>query len=116
MQKTKYLGILVLATILIGGIGCATAGSEKSAAMKTEMTADGAKQAIAAAKAAQKKAASVSGEWRDTGKIIKAAEKALKEGDVKTAIKLANKARVQGERGYEQMMAQKDLRLPAYFK
>jgi hypothetical protein len=35
---------------------------------------------ITAAKDAQKQASSVGGEWRDTGKMIKKAEKLLKEG------------------------------------
>ncbi|PLY13949.1 MAG: SoxXA-binding protein [Sedimenticola sp.] len=116
MRKTKYLGILVLAFILVGGIGCATASSDKMSSMKTEMTADDATAAIAAADAARKKAGSVSGEWRDTGKIIGEAEEAAKAGDFAKAVKLANKAKVQGERGYEQMVSQEKLRLPSYFK
>ena len=46
--------------------------------------------AIKQAKAAQKEAASLGYEWRDTGKIIKNAEVAAKEGNDKKAIKLAN--------------------------
>ena len=46
--------------------------------------------AIKQAKAAQKEAASLGFEWRDTGKIIKNAEVAAKEGNDKKAIKLAN--------------------------
>ncbi len=45
--------------------------------------------AIKQAKAAQKEAASLGFEWRDTGKIIKNAEVAAKEGNDKKAIKLA---------------------------
>lgn len=64
--------------------------------------------AIDAAKAAKKKASSVDGEWRDVSKLIKQAEKALKEGDSDAAIKLAAKAQQQGELGYEQAIDQKE--------
>lgn len=70
--------------------------------------------ALAAAKAAQKKAASVGGEWRDTGKIIKEAEAEAEKGDFAAAIKLADKARFQGEMGYQQAMSQKNAGNPAY--
>ena len=52
--------------------------------------------AIAAAKEAQKQANSVGGEWRDTGKMIKKAEKLLKEGKTEEAAKLAEQAEAQG--------------------
>lgn len=65
-------------------------------------------KAIDAAKAAQKKAASVDGEWRDTGKMIKQAEELASEGKADEAIELAKKAQLQGEAGYEQAMGQKD--------
>lgn len=48
------------------------------------------KSAINAARAAQKEAADLGFEWRDTGKIIKKAEAAAKDGKDKKAIKLAN--------------------------
>ena len=46
--------------------------------------------AIKQAKTAQKEAASLGFEWRDTDKIIKKAEAAAKEGNDKKAIDLAN--------------------------
>ena len=52
-------------------------------------------QAIADAKAANAEAKSVEYEWRDTGKFIKKAEKALADGDAEGAIKLAKKAEKQ---------------------
>lgn len=79
-------------------------------------TADSANQAIAAADAARKKAGSVSGEWRDTAKIIKQANKAAKSKDYAGAVKLANKAREQGELGYTQAVSQKELTMPSYLK
>jgi hypothetical protein len=68
--------------------------------------AAGAVAAIAAAKDAQKQAASVDGEWRDTGKMIKKAEKLLKEGKTEEAAKLAGKAEAQGMLGYMQATSQ----------
>jgi hypothetical protein len=52
--------------------------------------------AIAAAEAAQKAAAKVGYEWRDTGKMIKQAKKLAKEGKTADAIKLAKRAEEQG--------------------
>ena len=54
-----------------------------------------AEQAISDAKAANAEAKAVNNEWRDTGKIIKKAEKKLADGDAAAAIKLANKAKAQ---------------------
>ncbi len=62
--------------------------------------------AIAAAKDAQKQAKSVGGEWRDTGKIIKKAEKLLKEGNAEKAAKMAAAAEAQGMLGYMQATSQ----------
>ena len=58
------------------------------------------------AKDAQKQANSVGGEWRDTGKMIKKAEKLLKEGKTEEAAKLAQKAEAQGMLGYMQATSQ----------
>ena len=62
--------------------------------------------AYEAAVAAQQQAASVSGEWRDTGKFLKEAKKLAEAGDFEAAVKLARKAEQQGHRGYEQMTSQ----------
>ena len=62
--------------------------------------------AIAAAKDAQKQANSVGGEWRDTRKMIKKAEKLLKEGKTEEAAKLAQEAEAQGMLGYMQATSQ----------
>jgi hypothetical protein len=70
--------------------------------------------AIAAAEAARKKAASVKGEWRDTGKFIKEAEGLAKAGDFAGAIALAEKARRQGELGYEQAIREQGATFPSY--
>ena len=63
-------------------------------------------QALAAAEAARAKAASVSGEWRDTAKFIKQAKALAADGDHAAAVALAKKAEHQGLRGYEQMTSQ----------
>lgn len=75
-----------------------------------------AEAAIAAAETSRKNAASVEGEWRDTGKMIKKAEAAMKEGNFAKAVKLANSAKRQGKYGYEQAVAQKKLKIPSYLK
>lgn len=63
-------------------------------------------EAYAAAVAAQQKAASVSGEWRDTAKMLKKAKEQAEGGDLEGAVKLAKQAENQGHRGYEQMTSQ----------
>ena len=66
----------------------------------------GAEKAIAAAKDAQKQAASVGGEWRDTGKMIKKAEELLKAGKTEEAAKMAEAAEAQAMLGYIQATSQ----------
>ena len=97
------------------------AGALMITAAGTPMAADDAEKAnyektLAAAKAAQKKAASVNGEWRDVGSFIKDGEKAAESGDYKTALKMVKRARVQSELGYEQAMEQKNAKLEDYIK
>lgn len=75
---------------------------------------DDAEKAIAAAEAARKKAASVGGEWRDTGKMIKKAQAAMKAGELDKAVEIANKAARQGELGYTQAMAEVNAGFPSY--
>ncbi|MEN8108946.1 MAG: hypothetical protein ABFS22_13200 [Pseudomonadota bacterium] len=59
-------------------------------------------QAIAAAKAAQKKADSLQGAWVTTDKLIEQAEKASAEGEKEKGLKLAKKARKEAELAYAQ--------------
>ena len=75
-----------------------------------------AEAAIAAAEKSRKNAASVDGEWRDTGKMIKKAKAAMKEGKFDKAIKIADFAKRQGQYGYEQAISQKTLKIPSYLK
>ena len=91
--------------------GCAGGGEAVKPA-----TAESAKSSIAAADAARKKAGSVGGEWRDTAKMIKKANKAASAKNYAAAVKIANKAREQGELGYQQAVSQKELKMPSYLK
>ena len=59
-----------------------------------------------AAKAAQEKAASVGGEWRDIGKLLQQASNLAEEGDYTEAVALAREAERQGLLGYKQMTSQ----------
>ncbi|MGB5468269.1 MAG: hypothetical protein WBM84_19560 [Sedimenticolaceae bacterium] len=99
---TKRIALAVLLGGLLA-VGTATANDKA--------TADA---AIAAAKAAQKAAAAVGGEWRDTGKIIKKAEQAAAEGNYGSAVKLARQAEEQGRIGKEQALGQVDVGNPKY--
>lgn len=113
-MRIKYLlSVLILMAFAMGGISSSLAAEAKKTAdpMAAKVT-----QAIADADAARKKAASVDGEWRDTGKMIKKAKALAEKGDFSAAIKLAGKARRQGELGYDQAVSQKQLRLPSYLK
>ncbi|MFT4649937.1 MAG: hypothetical protein ACI8XX_000560 [Polaribacter sp.] len=53
--------------------------------------------ACGAAESSRKAAAQVQMEWTTTGKLIKAAKKAIEKGDFDKAIKACNKAKFQGE-------------------
>jgi len=61
-----------------------------------------AKNAIYAAKIKNARAKKAGYEWRDTGKLIKAAEKAAAKGDNDNAVSLANAARDQAAAAIEQ--------------
>jgi len=64
-------------------------------------------QAIDAAKASIAKAKSLNWIWRDTEKFLKEAEEAAAAGDKATALKLANKARNQGDLAVNQYYLEK---------
>jgi len=88
----------IFALILVTGslvIGCAGTTEEDSTSQTSQ--ASGAEGAIAAAERAYKKAVAELYAWRDTGKLIKKAKKALKDGNEDKAIKLANKAKKQAD-------------------
>ena len=108
MQIKKHLAVVAMLALLGG-----CAATQEAPAPVDEKASS---EAIAAAVAAAKKANSVKGEWRDTGKMIKKAQDAAKKGDHAGAIKLAKKAQDQGELGYKQAVSQKDLKMPSYLK
>ncbi|MGU9957307.1 MAG: hypothetical protein ACNYPI_06660 [Arenicellales bacterium WSBS_2016_MAG_OTU3] len=58
--------------------------------------------AYAAVDAKRKQAASLGFEWRDTGKIMKQAKKAMGKGEMEKAKKLLAKAEFQSKRAIEQ--------------
>ena len=95
MKKIAMLA--AAATLLLGA--CATAPTT---------TKEDAMAAISSAKQEQAKAKKVKYEWRDTGKIIKKAEEAMKKEDYATAVKLANKAKTQGMLAQQQAQEQKN--------
>jgi len=88
MTMHKSARLFSVALLSLGLItGCAST-DEASDSMS-------AAEAISAAKAANAEAKASNYEWRDTGKIIGKAEKALEAGDEEGAIKLANQAMAQ---------------------
>ncbi|GAB6040418.1 LysM peptidoglycan-binding domain-containing protein [Endothiovibrio diazotrophicus] len=93
-QLLRYFAVVLLA--LGVAAGCA---SQQQAAEDPKAVAA---QAIADAKAAYKEAVALGAAWRDTGELIKKAEKAFDEGDYATATKLANQAREQSETAINQ--------------
>ena len=94
-----YARLISVAFLSLGLMaGCAT----------TEEGGSSAEQAIADAKAANKRAKAVGYEWRDTGKMIKNAEKALADGNDAEAIKQANKAKKQAEDAVAQQKSEND--------
>jgi len=64
--------------------------------------------AISAAEHEASRAGKVGFEWRDTGKLIKKAKKAMQKEDYNSAVKLANKAKRQGTLALGQYESQKN--------
>lgn len=101
MNKSLIFGALIFALS-----GCSMMGGGDSAGAANAAAAN---SAIAAAEAALEKARGVKGEWRDADKkMLKAAKAAASKGEFEEAIKLADKAKFEGEMGYTQAMQQKD--------
>ncbi len=100
----KIFHSLKLAFLLVLSIGLAVG----CASTTEEVTQEDAAAAIAAAKQANEKARAEEYEWRDTGKLIKQAEKAMADGKYDEAVKLANKARRQAENAVKQKYSELD--------
>lgn len=71
-------------------------------------------KAYAAAEASVKQAAAMKNEWRDTGKIMKAAKEAAAAGDFAKAITLAQSAEFQGQAAQAQASAETNAGNPGY--
>ncbi len=99
-QRLKFLALIVVTLGLV--IGCAGTTEEEA-----KPQGDAA-SAIAAAEKAYKIALDEQYAWRDTGKIIKKAKKALKAGNEAKAIKLANKAKKEAEDAVAQKYSELD--------
>lgn len=118
MKKTLiFAGILSASMLAL--TGCQTTGSEKSADAAPASSAKSAEEAayqtaLAGAKAEQKKAKSMGGEWRDIGKMLKKADAAAQKGDYATATKMANKAAFQGKMGQAQASTEANVGNPGY--
>lgn len=97
----------LIALVLSIAVGCASTPQEPA-----EDPVATAKAAIADAKAAQAEAKAAGAAWRDTDKLIAAAEKALADGDTGKAIQLANQARDQAVNALKQKQ-EEDARLSA---
>lgn len=96
MKKLASFAAILLVT------GCATTSEPKmDAAMDYESL-------LKEATASVKKAGSMGGEWRDSGKLLDKAQAAAKAGDVEKAIKLLKKAKDEGDLGYAQASSQQN--------
>jgi len=71
-------------------------------------------KALASAKAEQKAAQAVGGEWRDTDKLLQQADAAAKEGNFGVATTLATKAEFQSKMGQQQAKSQENAGNPGY--
>ena len=110
MKTTNILKHGALSAVVLSvAVGCASTQQEEAAKPGAAKKDTACQSELAAANAARKKAASVGGEWRDIGKILKKAKKALKAGDAGKCVKLANTARRQGELGYAQALAERGM-------
>jgi len=71
----------------------------------------------AQAEKAWQKADSIGGAWRDTAKFLKQAKAAADAGKLNEAMKLARRAKEEGELGYRQASSQKgNVPIPSYLK
>jgi len=112
-------GLALIGTVALSG--CQTAQTQaaapapmaKAAPAKTgqQMTFE---QALAEARAELKKAASMGGEWRDTGKHLKKAEALAAKGDYAAAMKLVAQAKFEAMAGQKQAAGQAGVGNPDY--
>lgn len=103
-QLLRLFALLLVTSSLV--VGCA--GTTEDESKQQSGSGGGAAAAIAAAESAYKIALDEMYAWRNTGKIIKKAKKALKAGNDAKAIKLANKARKEAENAVAQKYSELD--------
>ncbi|HKK13746.1 MAG TPA: LysM peptidoglycan-binding domain-containing protein [Gammaproteobacteria bacterium] len=108
VRPLQYLSVTAFA--LAVAVGCATAPKPKEAAPAPQAQqgpSAATTQALADAKAAMAKMKAVHWVWRDTGKIMKQAEKAAAEGNDAKAQKLAREVQQQSEDAVNQYYLEK---------
>lgn len=101
----KFIPFAIAGAFALGA--CASgggAGGEGSSSINDKDAAT----AIMAAEHEQTRAKAKGYEWRDTEKLIKAAQKAAKEGEFDKAVKLANQAKQQSSNALVQAEEQKN--------
>ncbi len=95
----KFVPFFIATALVLSACGAPQKHTDKQAA-----------SAIAAATSMNKKAKKAEFEWRDTGKLIKKAKAAAKDGEFDKAVKLADKAKKQAEMALKQAKAAKRAR------
>ena len=100
MKHQKIFTGIALASVLVSG--CASYSTANAA------TQENYNAALADAKSSLQLASKANYEWRDSGKILKKADTAAKSGDYRTAMKLVNQAKNQGDYALAQSKDQAD--------
>ncbi len=111
MKAIKQISVICFSLSLVACTSAPVKEEQQAASSKAAVVGEeqGEFEAIhAAAKQSLKAASAVGFQWRDSGKILKKAEKAAAAGDYKKATQLANTAREQGEFAQEQAKQQAD--------
>ena len=89
-----------MAAAFVAGASCAATSASEADHAETF------KAAYEAGEAARKAAAALGFEWRDTKRMLGLAKKLAEKGEYERAIRLANKAKRQGEQGVVQAREQ----------
>jgi hypothetical protein len=110
MRNQKLLITAAMAALLAApAMAVDQAAIDKATAEAKAIT-----KALGEAKVALNAANAAGGEWRDSRKILKMAEKAAARGEVAKAVELAGMAKFQAIEGREQAEAQQDAGNPGY--
>jgi hypothetical protein len=87
-------------------LGACASGGDAGSSSKSSLSEADAQSAIMAAEHELKRATAKGAAWRDTGKLIKKANEALKAGNFDEAAKMANKAKMQSTNAIAQAESQ----------